>query len=138
MKEITKQMLRIYKPISGLDWLNYKLKRSEVTFHHITKKVDNGRTDLSNGCLLTKDSHAYVHLVECLDIETYLALTQMFRIINNQLSEPNDEQREQIEKILREFENTHKWDKSPKGKLLIKKKYLQRDFILPHQMPQDF
>lgn len=137
MKEITKQMLRIYKPFSGLDWLNYKLKRSEITFHHITKKVDNGRTDLSNGCLLTKNSHSYVHLIECLDIETYLALTQMFRIINNQQCEPTDEQRRQIEIILREFEEEHKWDKSPKGKLLIKKKYLQRDFDLQHQNPQN-
>lgn len=129
MKQITKEMLRIYIPYSNLDWMNYKLIRKEITYHHITKKVDNGRLDISNGCILTKDSHAYLHLIESLDIDTYMALSQIFRIVNNQKAEPTREQRELIEQLLNEFESIHRWDKSPKGKLLIKKKYLERGFI---------
>lgn len=129
MKQITIEMLRIYKPYSNLDWMNYKLIKKDITFHHITKKVDNGRNDVENGCLLVKNSHAYLHLIESLDIDTYMALNQMFRIINNQKAEPTREQREIIEQLLREFESVHRWDKSPKGTLLIKKKYLERGFI---------
>ena len=72
MKSITREMLKVYKPYSHLDWMNYKIVRKEdITFHHIMK-------------------------------------------------------RERIEYMLREFERIHRWDKGSKGKLLIKRKYLDR------------
>lgn len=126
MKEVLRQMLRIYKPISQMDWLNYKLKKDDVTFHHITKREDNGKKSIENGAILMPNSHSYLHLIECLDIDTYIALNQIFRVINNQMSEPTMEQRLLIDKILTEFEDNHRWDKGNKGKLLIRKKYLDR------------
>ena len=130
MKKDLIQMLEIYKPVSGLDWMNYKLVRKDITFHHIVKRSSGGRRDIDNGALLMGNTaHPYLHIIEYKDIETYNALNKIFKFINQQRHEPTTEQREIIEYLLREFEYKHRWDKSSKGKLLIKQKYLERDFI---------
>lgn len=123
-------MLEIYKPVSGLDWMNYKLVRKDITFHHIIKRSSGGRRDIDNGALLMgSTAHPYLHIIEYKDIETYNALNKIFKFINQQKHEPTIEQREIIEYLLQEFEYKHRWDKSSKGNLLIKQKYLERDFI---------
>lgn len=123
-------MLEIYKPVSGLDWMNYKLVRKDITFHHIIKRSSGGRRDINNGALLMGNTaHPYLHIIEYKDIETYNALNKIFKFINQQKHEPTTEQREIIEYLLQEFEYKHRWDKSSKGNLLIKQKYLERDFI---------
>lgn len=129
MKQITREMLKIYKPISNLDWMNYKLIKSEVTFHHCQKKCDGGKKDIGNGALLMPVAHQYLHLIECKDIETYIAINKVFMFINQQGYEPTKEQRELIEYLLQEFEKIHRWDKGSKGKLLIQHKYLEREKI---------
>lgn len=126
MKEVLRQMLRIYKPFSQMDWLNYKLKKDDITFHHIKKKEDGGKKSIDNGAILMPNSHSYLHLIECLDIETYILLNEIFKEVNGQMREPTMEQRLLIDKILEEFENNHKWYKGNGGKLLVKKKYLER------------
>lgn len=129
MRRITKDMLEIYIPYSNLDWMNYKLVRTELTYHHIVKKEDKGKSEISNGALIMPVAHQYLHLIECLDIDTYIALNNLFKIVNTQGYEPTREQRELIEYLLKEFEKIHKWDKGLKGKLLVQKKYLERGFI---------
>ena len=52
MNRVTKEMLKIYKPLSNLDWMNYKLVRRDVTFHHIRKSEHQGKRVVSNGALL--------------------------------------------------------------------------------------
>ena len=121
-------MLRIYKPISNLDWLNYKIVRKEdLTFHHIVKREHFGKREVSNGCLLMPVAHRYVHLIEYKDIDTYVAINKIFKYINEQQHEPTMEQREILEYLLTQFESKHRWDKGSKGKLLIKREYLRRD-----------
>lgn len=121
------EMLKIYKPISNLDWLNYKIvRKSDLTFHHIIKREDGGGKDISNGALLIPISHQYLHLIECKDIDTYIAINKIFKVVNSQLREPTMEQREIIEYLLQEFEYEHKNDKNAKGKSLIKREYKQR------------
>lgn len=129
MKKITIEMLKIYIPYSNLDWMNYKLIKNDLTYHHIVKKEDKGKTEITNGAILMPVSHQYLHLIECLDIDTYIALNNLFKIVNTQGYEPTREQRELIEYLLKEFEKIHKWDKGLKGKLLVQKKYLERGFI---------
>jgi len=108
--------------------MNYKIVRKDMSFHHIVKKSNGGRRDMSNGALLMGNSaHPYLHLIECKDIETYNAINKIFKYINQQGYEPTMEQREIIEYLLKEFESVHKWDKGSKGKLLIKRKYLERE-----------
>lgn len=126
MKKVVRDMLKIYKPYSSLDWMNYKLVKKDVTFHHIQKRCDGGRLEINNGGLLMPNSHAYLHLIEFLDLDTYLALNEIFKDVNSQGYEPEYEQRLIIESLLSSFESVHKWDKGSKGKLLIKRKYLER------------
>lgn len=126
MKNIKVEMLKIYKPYSNLDWLNYKLVRKDVTLHHIIKREDGGCKDLDNLSLIMPCGHRYLHLIEYKDIETYIAINKILKIINSQLSEPTREQREIIEYLLQDFEHKHKWDKNSKGKLLIKREYKNR------------
>lgn len=126
MKKITKEMLHIYQPISNLDWLNYKLVKNEVTFHHIIKKCDGGKRVIENGALLMPIPHQYLHLIEFKDIKTYITLNNLFKIVNNQRCEPSKDQREIVEYLLQDFEYHHREDKNSKGKLLIKEEYKQR------------
>ena len=127
--KITSEMLKIYKPYSDLDWMNYHLVKSNVTFHHIVKKSDSGKRVISNGALIMPVAlaHQYLHLIEYKDIDTYIAINKIFKYVNQQGHEPTMEQREIIEYLLKEFESEHKWDKGSKGKLLIKRKYLERE-----------
>ena len=127
MNKITKEMLHIYQPISNLDWLNYKIVRNkDLTFHHIIKRENGGKLELSNGALLIPVAHQYLHLIEYKDIETYNAINKIFRYVNDQEYEPTREQREIVEYLLREFEKVHKNDKNSKGKSLIQYKYKKR------------
>lgn len=119
-------MLHIYKPVSGLDWMNYRLVRKDVTKHHIVKREDGGKLELNNIALLMPTPHQYLHLIECKDIETYIALNKLFKVINTQMTEPNQEQREIVEYLLEEFEYKHRNDKNSKGKTLIQRKYKER------------
>lgn len=126
MKNITREMLKIYKPYSSMDWMNYKLVRNDMTAHHILKKEHGGKLEISNIAPLRSISHQYLHLIEYKDINTYITINKIFKYVNQQGYEPTQEQREIIEYLLKEFENEHKFDKSSKGKLLIKQEYLKR------------
>lgn len=126
MKKVTREMLKIYVPYSNMDWLNYKLVKNDLTFHHIQKREKGGKATIDNGALLMPVGHQYLHLIEYKDIETYIAINKIFRVVNSQRSEPTTEQRKIIEYLLRLFEEKYKWDKGSKGKLLIKEKYKDR------------
>lgn len=126
MKNITGKMLKIYVPVSRLDWMNYHLVKEEVTFHHIKKKSDGGKKEINNGALIMPVGHQYLHLIEYLDIDTYLELNSIFKIVNMQGKEPTLTQRGVIEDLLLSFEDIHKWDKNSNGELIIKRKYLKR------------
>lgn len=126
MDSIKKEMLKIYKPISNLDWMNYKLVKKDITYHHIVKKEHGGLKTIDNGALLMPSGHEYLHLIEFKDIDIYIAINKIFRFINDQHFEPTREQREIIEYLLQKFEKEHKEDKTSKGKQLIKYKYLER------------
>lgn len=126
MKNITREMLKIYKPISGLDWMNYKIIKKDMTAHHIIKRENGGKLVMDNIAPLMPVAHQYLHLIEFKDIETYNAINKIFMYVNQQGYEPTQEQRKIIEYLLKEFERVHRWDKGSKGKLLIQKKYINR------------
>lgn len=125
-KQITKEMLRIYVPYSGKDWMNYRIVRNDMTAHHIVKKEHGGLLRIDNIALLMNVSHSYLHLIEYKDLETYNAINKIFKYVNKQGYEPTLEQREIIEYLLSEFERAHKDDRNSKGKRLIKEEYLCR------------
>ena len=78
MKKIKKEMLQIYKPYSHLDWLNYKLVKKDVTLHHIIKRENNGLLEISNLALIMPSGHQYLHIIECKDLDTYIAINKIF------------------------------------------------------------
>lgn len=123
---IKQEMLVIYQPASHLDWMNYKLVKKDVTYHHIQKDCDGGKKTIENGALLMPIAHQYLHLIENMEIETYVRLNEIFKKVNEQRHEPTREQRALVEYILQVFENVHRWDKGNKGKILIQHKYLKR------------
>ena len=111
-----------------MDWMNYRLVRKDLTFHHIVKRENGGKQVISNGALImpVAPAHQYLHLIEYKDIETYNAINKIFKLVNDQEAEPTREQREIVEYLLREFEKIHRNDKNSKGKSLIQYKYLKR------------
>lgn len=126
MTRTTREMLKIYKPYSNMDWMNYKLVKKDLTFHHIVKKAEGGKQEISNGALLMPIGHQYLHIIEFKDYKAYKHINEVFKLINKQEYEPTLDQRETIEYILLQFESKHKDDKTSKGKQLIKKEYTQR------------
>lgn len=126
MNKTTIEMLKIYKPYSNLDWLNYKLVREQATFHHIEKREEGGKQIITNGAILMPIPHQYLHIIEYKDIKTYTTINKMFKIINNQRYEPTRDQREIMECLLQDFEYHHSDDRNAKGKLLIKDEYRKR------------
>lgn len=127
MKAITREMLKIYQPISHLDWMNYRIvRKSELTYHHIQKRCDGGKETIWNGALLLPLSHNYLHIIESRELKIYIAINEIFRFVNNQRKEPTIEQREIIEYLLRDFESKHELDRTSKNKILIKEEYRNR------------
>ena len=126
MNKTTIEMLKIYKPYSNLDWLNYRLVREQATFHHIEKREDGGKQIITNGAILMPIPHQYLHIIEYKDIKTYTTINKMFKIINNQRYEPTRDQREIMECLLQDFEYHHSDDRNARGKLLIKEEYRKR------------
>lgn len=127
MKEIAIEMLKIYKPVSNLDWMNYKLVKNDITMHHIIKREHGGKLEIDNLAILITTSHQYLHIIEYRDIETYNAINKLFRYINQQRREPTEEQRQIIEYLLQGFEDKHKDDINSKGKKMIRKSFLRRN-----------
>lgn len=129
MNRITHDMLKIYKPLSGLDWLNYKIVRKEdITYHHIVKKEHGGKNTIDNGALLIYNAHRYLHIIENMDANTYNTLNNIFRMVNKQGFEPTFEERLVIETILCNFEKRYQNVENSKGKRLIRYEFLHRDF----------
>lgn len=106
MMYITKVMKQLYD-VTEFDWLGFKLlDEDDLTFHHILKKEDGGKYEISNGALLTYRGHAYLHVIEEIDYETYLNLNIILKEINlaNNITESV---RTQIENIFTDFEEKH-------------------------------
>lgn len=133
MKPITKEMIKIYN-IKKLkyDFMGYKIDRIQsLSFHHLiiphkdsrAKGIGDGYL-LWNGALLVQDtSHDYLHIIEAIDREIFLAITQQM-IEENQLGKLDIKNLKKIRDLLLYFEKEHSTIKNKKGKLLIKQKYI--------------
>lgn len=133
MKPITKEMIKIYN-IKKLkyDFMGYKIdKMQSLSFHHLIiphkdsreKGIGDGYL-LWNGALLVQDtSHDYLHIIEAIDREIFLAITQQM-IEENQLGKLDIKNLKRIRDLLLYFEKEHSTIKNKKGKLLIKQKYI--------------
>ena len=85
MKEITKQMIDDFKIMKiGIDFMGYKVDRKEsLSFHHLVIPHRNCKLfSLEegylywNGAILRRDtSHDYLHIIEKIDYDIFLAIT---------------------------------------------------------------
>lgn len=126
MKQLTRDMIKIYKP-KGIDWMGYKLNTvQDLTYHHIVKKEHGGLFTFDNGALLRGDTgHEYLHIIENKDLDIYIYINNILKEINTQQYRPTKEQLLLIKNVLLQFEREHCSDRNSKGKQLIKTKYIE-------------
>lgn len=135
MKEITRQMIKIYN-INDFDFMGYDIKRKEsLSFHHLiiphreSKKYGIGDGYLLwNGAILVQEtSHEYLHIIENKDYEIFCRLTS--EMIDMNIKGYLDiENLRYIKDILLYFEKEHNLDRNSKGRPLIKREYTQNRF----------
>ena len=130
MKEITKLMIREFNIKQlGYDFMGYKMQKGDIyTYHHLViPKRNGGKETRGNGAILFSTPHEYLHVIENKDEKYFYYLSSEMLDMNikgyldiqNLLS---------INAILEEFEHKYKYDKTSKGKKLIKEEYLRRAF----------
>lgn len=126
MKEVTKELIRIYKP-KDIDWMGYGIDSvSNLSFHHIQKKEHGGLYTLDNGALLRQNTaHEYLHIIEYKDFDMFLYINNLLKNVNTQGYKPTKNQLLAIRSILEQFEREHCSDRTSKGKQLIKTKYIE-------------
>lgn len=139
MKDVTRDMIKTYK-INKLkyDFMGYTFNRyDELSFHHlIIPKKDSFQMGIGdgylqwNGSILKQNtSHDYLHIIERIDREIFLAITDAM-VRENQLGKLDLQELKRIRMLLEYFEKEHMGERTKKGKLLIKRSYIteRRDF----------
>ena len=126
MKSITNLMI-IKWNMANMCWMGYTLKRENpYTFHHITKRCHNGKLEISNGAILTKNAHEFLHIIESRDLDMYEYINTILKEINVQGHMPIERQLKAIDSILNQFAREHCGDRARNGNLLIKERYLRK------------
>lgn len=135
MKETTKQMIKNFKIMKlEMDFMGYEVKRKEsLSFHHSIiphrdcKLYGLGEGYLYwNGAILNQlTSHDYLHLIERIDYDVFLAITSEM-IDENVKGYLDIENIRYIDDCLTSFEREHCSDRNKKGKILIKEEYTRR------------
>lgn len=127
MKSIVNLMIDEYG-VRKIDWMGYKVsKDNPYTFHHLKKRCNNGKEEVKNGAILTKVAHQYLHIVESRDLELFTYINNVLKQVNEQGFASLERQLLAIDSLLKQFEKEHRWDRSSKGKVLIKTEYLDRN-----------
>lgn len=108
-------------------WMGYEVKRDNpFTFHHIQKKCHNGKLEINNGAILTRNAHEFLHIIESRDLDMYEYINAILKEINIQGYMPIERQLKAIDSILNQFAREHCSDRSRNGNLLIKERYLRK------------
>ena len=125
-RETRKKMIADWG-MTNIDWFGYEKAEDEIfSFHHIVPRHSGGLYTINNGSILNdKSSHPYIHLIEVVDPEMFVYLTNILININNQREMPNRQQLLAIRGVLEQFEREHCSDRSNKGRLLIKPRFVE-------------
>lgn len=124
MKEITREMIKIYK-LKEFDFMGYKLIKRDATYHHLVKKENGGKETIENGAVLMPNSHQYLHLIEYKEYDIYYAVNEIMKICNKKGFVEIDDLKI-ISQLLKMFEEEHIKDENSKGRRLIRTKFLDR------------
>lgn len=125
MKSITRLMIEEYG-IKGRDFMGYEMRKSEASFHHlIVPRRRNGKETKENGAILNgRTSHPYLHVIENIDEDMFLAITSEM-IDENIMGRLDEGCIRRIHDILECFEKEYSGLRTSKGKILIKPEYIE-------------
>ena len=110
MKQILKDMIKIYKP-RGIDWLGFKItKTNPYSYHHCFKKVygeyQNLDPDylLNIGAILSLEGQSYIHSFENTDYNAYNELNRILLELNTARKPPDERHWQKIKEFKRNHE----------------------------------
>lgn len=110
MKQILKDMIKIYKP-KGVDWLGFKItKDNPYSYHHSFKKVYGEYQDLDPnyllniGAILSIEGQAYIHSLENVDYKAYNELNRILLELNETRKPPDERHWQKIKEFKRNHE----------------------------------
>lgn len=129
MKYITELIINEYR-LRGIDFMGYRFNRGNASYHHlIIPKRLGGKETVENGAVLNgKTSHPYLHIIENIDYDRFLAITSEI-IDEKALGRLDESNLKRIDDILRGFEKEHAGRRTSKGKILIKPKYVSERIL---------
>lgn len=126
MKEVTKELIKNFH-LGKYDFMGYHLIKDRCTYHHIVKKCNRGAMTFNNGAPLMPMDHNYLHIIETYEYYMYRYINEIFTNMHKR-GEVLESDYRLISEILHTFEDIHKDDRNSKGKILIRREMLKRDF----------
>lgn len=113
--------------MTNMCWMGYEVKQNNpFTFHHIQKRCHNGKLEINNGAILTRNAHEFLHIIESRDLDMYEYINAILKEINVQGYMPIERQIKAIDSILNQFVKEHCSDRTRNGNFLIKERYLRK------------
>lgn len=98
---IRENTLKIYGG-NDKDWLGFKFtKKNTVSFHHIIKIEQGGKTQINNLAILSKISHRLLNKIENEDPDLYEEINQLFVEVIGSNAPPNESYFKNIDKLLK-------------------------------------
>lgn len=133
IKPITKEMIDEYN-IRKLryDFMGYTFNRvDELSYHHliVPRRLDGPMTRENGAILVQSTSHDYLHRIEMLDYDMFLAITSEM-IDENIKGRLDIENLRRIRDILLCFEREYSGARTKKGSLVIRPEYVKKRIIL--------
>lgn len=127
MKEITKIMSHDFKLHKlGYDFAGYTFtNNNQLSAHHLIIPARNGGLLTRDNTVILRQntSHDYIHLIEKLDYDMFLAITS--ELIDENISGRLDiDNLRRIRDVLNCFEKEYKRKEDKHGKKLIKREYI--------------
>lgn len=110
MKQILKDMIKIYKPC-GIDWLGFKVTKSNpYSYHHCFKKVYGEYQNLDPnyllniGAILSIEGQAYIHSFENVGYKVYNELNHILLELNKTRKPPDEIHWQKIKEFKDKYE----------------------------------
>lgn len=124
MRKITNLMIEMYN-LKNIDFMGYEFNKSNASYHHlIVPRRLGGPETIENGAVLNrKTSHPYLHIVECMNLDMFEAITSEM-IDENIIGRLDINCIKRIDDILSCFEKEYSGYRTSKGKVLIKPEYV--------------
>lgn len=134
MKPITREMIKQYDiKKTKYDFMGYTFDNTnQLSFHHLIVPKRDCKAEglgegylLWNGAILRQDtSHDYLHIIERIDREAFLAITKEM-IEENQRGKLDIENLRRIRDVLLYFERQYADIENGHGKKLIRRRYIE-------------